>query len=194
MLYDGTRMPVGATQRDGAGADHPGRRPPRARSTRELKALRDQYADEIRRRYPNIPRRVSGYNLDALLPENGFHVARALVGSGGDAGHDPRSAAPPGAQPAGAVAAGPRLSRRLRGAATTSTEILRPSRPAWRGSTTSLFKVMKIKGIHPARRQAAAARAAVVCWSSSAARPRTSPTTRPARCMDRLKEHRRLPR
>lgn len=48
-----------------------------------LKALRDRYADEIRRRYPRIPRRVSGYNLDALLPENGFHVARALVGSEG---------------------------------------------------------------------------------------------------------------
>src|SRR5206468_6624695 len=29
------------------------------------------------------PRRVSGYNLDNLLPENGFHVARALVGSEG---------------------------------------------------------------------------------------------------------------
>src|SRR6202030_2099699 len=28
-------------------------------------------------------RRVSGYNLDELLPENGFHVARALVGSEG---------------------------------------------------------------------------------------------------------------
>src|SRR5581483_11119899 len=31
--------------------------------------------------YPDIPRRVSGYNLNELLPENGFHVARALVGS-----------------------------------------------------------------------------------------------------------------
>src|SRR5204863_6219850 len=28
-------------------------------------------------------RRVSGYNLDQLLPENGFNVARALVGSEG---------------------------------------------------------------------------------------------------------------
>ena len=28
-----------------------------------------------------IPRRVSGYNLDQLLPEHGFHVARALVGT-----------------------------------------------------------------------------------------------------------------
>ena len=32
---------------------------------------------------PDIPRRVSGYNLPWLLPENGFHVARALVGSEG---------------------------------------------------------------------------------------------------------------
>jgi FAD/FMN-containing dehydrogenase/Fe-S oxidoreductase len=46
-----------------------------------LKALRDKYADLIRKRYPQIPRRISGYNLDQLLPENGFHVARALVGS-----------------------------------------------------------------------------------------------------------------
>ncbi|HEY6093273.1 MAG TPA: FAD-linked oxidase C-terminal domain-containing protein, partial [Gemmatimonadales bacterium] len=38
---------------------------------------------QIRRRFPKIPRRVSGYNLDQLLPENGFHVARALVGSEG---------------------------------------------------------------------------------------------------------------
>lgn len=35
----------------------------------------------MRRCYPRIPRRVSGYNLDELLPENGFHVARSLVGS-----------------------------------------------------------------------------------------------------------------
>jgi len=50
---------------------------------KRLKDLRDKYADEIRLRFPNIPRRVSGYNLDALLPENGFNVARALGGSEG---------------------------------------------------------------------------------------------------------------
>ncbi|OQW95503.1 MAG: FAD-binding oxidoreductase [Beggiatoa sp. IS2] len=48
-----------------------------------LKALRDQYADLIRQKFPKIPRRVSGYNLDELLPENGFNVARSLVGSEG---------------------------------------------------------------------------------------------------------------
>ena len=48
-----------------------------------LKQIADQYAGEIRQKFPNIPRRVSGYNLNYLLPENGFHVARALVGSEG---------------------------------------------------------------------------------------------------------------
>src|SRR5207244_1406950 len=37
----------------------------------------------IRTGFPNIPRRVSGYNLPGLLPENGFHVGRALVGTEG---------------------------------------------------------------------------------------------------------------
>lgn len=50
---------------------------------RELKSIRDQYADLIRQHYPSIKRRVSGYNLDQLLPENDFNVARALVGSEG---------------------------------------------------------------------------------------------------------------
>ena len=46
-----------------------------------LKEIRDKHADEIKERYPDIPRRVSGYNLDELLPENNFNVARALVGT-----------------------------------------------------------------------------------------------------------------
>jgi FAD/FMN-containing dehydrogenase/Fe-S oxidoreductase len=49
----------------------------------DLKQIADQYAGLIRTKFPNIPRRVSGYNLNYLLPENGFHVARALVGSEG---------------------------------------------------------------------------------------------------------------
>ncbi len=48
-----------------------------------LKQIADQYADAIRQKFPNIPRRVSGYNLNYLLPENNFHIARALVGSEG---------------------------------------------------------------------------------------------------------------
>ena len=37
----------------------------------------------VRAKFPRIPRRVSGYNLDELLPESNFNVARALVGSEG---------------------------------------------------------------------------------------------------------------
>ena len=70
LLYDGTRMRVGA-----GGGDH--------EIYRKLANLRDRYLDQIRARFPKIPRRVSGYNLPELLPENGFHVARALVGSEG---------------------------------------------------------------------------------------------------------------
>ena len=48
-----------------------------------LAQIRDRYGEEVRRRYPHIPRRVSGYNLGALLPERGFDAAQALVGSEG---------------------------------------------------------------------------------------------------------------
>ena len=82
VLYDGTRMRVGRTSaaelealiRGGGrvGEIYAG-----------LARLRDRYAGLIRDRFPRIPRRVSGYNLDELLDENGFHVARALVGSEG---------------------------------------------------------------------------------------------------------------
>lgn len=46
-----------------------------------VRALADDYEDDIRARFPRIPRRVSGYGLDALLPENGRDLTRALVGS-----------------------------------------------------------------------------------------------------------------
>jgi FAD/FMN-containing dehydrogenase len=80
--YDGARFWCGPTseaeldlivQRGGRQGEIYGR----------LRSLRDRYADLIRVRFPKIKRRVSGYNLDQLLPENGFNVARALVGSEG---------------------------------------------------------------------------------------------------------------
>src|SRR5437667_4270979 len=48
---------------------------------RKLRDLRDRYGDTVREKFPKLGRRVSGYNLDELLPENHFNVARALVGS-----------------------------------------------------------------------------------------------------------------
>src|SRR5579871_569511 len=82
ITYDGDVMRVGATsEREldeivrGGG--------PRGLIYGKLKVLINRYAGQVRARYPKIPRRVSGYNLDKLLPENGFHVAQALVGSEG---------------------------------------------------------------------------------------------------------------
>src|SRR6185437_3105869 len=80
LTYDGLHTTVGATGDDEYDLiQRAGGR--RAEIYRGLKALAARYGDEIRRRYPDIPRRVSGYNLDDLLPEKGFHVARSLVGS-----------------------------------------------------------------------------------------------------------------
>ena len=82
LTYDGLRLRVGKTSDAELEAIlRAGGR--RAEIYRGLRDLRDRYASLIRERYPNIPRRVSGYNLVDLLPENGFHVARALVGSEG---------------------------------------------------------------------------------------------------------------
>lgn len=82
VLYDGTRMTVGRTSQEElealilrggrVGEIYAG-----------LAGIRDRYSELVRERFPCIPRRVSGYNLDELLPENGFNVARALVGSEG---------------------------------------------------------------------------------------------------------------
>ena len=82
LTYDGVRMTVGSTTDQGVeGIIRQGGR--RAEIYAGLRTLRDKYSDLIRQRYPNIPRRVSGYNLNYLLPENGFNLARALVGSEG---------------------------------------------------------------------------------------------------------------
>ncbi len=82
LLYDGTRMWVGETSDDAyeAMVREGGRR---AEVYTRLRRLRDRWDREIHDRYPDIPRRVSGYNLDSLLAENGFNVARLLVGSEG---------------------------------------------------------------------------------------------------------------
>ncbi|MFV2174123.1 FAD-binding and (Fe-S)-binding domain-containing protein [Actinomadura sp. LOL_016] len=80
LTYDGLRTWVGPTSDDEyARVREAGGR--RAEIYRALRDLRDDGMEAIRTRYPDIPRRVSGYNLDSLLPEKGFDVARALVGS-----------------------------------------------------------------------------------------------------------------
>jgi FAD/FMN-containing dehydrogenase/Fe-S oxidoreductase len=82
VLYDGTRLQVGQTSADDLQriAAEPGRR---GQIYSSLRDISNQYSGLIRQRFPKIPRRVSGYNLNHLLLDNGFHVARALVGSEG---------------------------------------------------------------------------------------------------------------
>src|SRR5438309_215943 len=82
LTYDGERMRVGATS-DAEYEEIVRAGGRRAEIYSRLRALRDQYADLIRSRYPNIPRRISGYSLDELLPQRGFNVAKSLVGAEG---------------------------------------------------------------------------------------------------------------
>ena len=82
LTYQGARFTVGPTdERELDRVLEAGG--PQAEIYRQLIELRDRYADLIRERFPKIPRRVSGYNLEALLPENDFNVAQALVGTEG---------------------------------------------------------------------------------------------------------------
>jgi FAD/FMN-containing dehydrogenase/Fe-S oxidoreductase len=82
LTYDGTRMRLGPTsEAEFDAAIAAGGR--RGQIYAALRAFTAKYAGEIRARFPDIPRRVSGYNLPWLLPEHGAHLARAIVGSEG---------------------------------------------------------------------------------------------------------------
>src|SRR5262249_35187232 len=80
LLYDGTIFTVGPTPADElAKIVREGGR--RGEIYAEMINLRNQFGEQVRQRFAKIPRRVSGYNFDELLPETSFNVARALVGS-----------------------------------------------------------------------------------------------------------------
>ncbi|MFC5136673.1 FAD-binding and (Fe-S)-binding domain-containing protein [Actinomycetospora rhizophila] len=82
VLADGTRMGVGRTPDLEAATRRPGRE---GAVYRELAQLRDRYEPAIRDELvvDGMTRRVSGYNLDELLPDRPFDLARALVGTEG---------------------------------------------------------------------------------------------------------------
>jgi FAD/FMN-containing dehydrogenase/Fe-S oxidoreductase len=84
LLYDGTRMTVGWLSED----DWRRRMAANGREAEiyaKLMSLRQRYQSLVESRYPKIIRRISGYNLDQLIPnEKGMvNIARALVGSEG---------------------------------------------------------------------------------------------------------------
>jgi FAD/FMN-containing dehydrogenase/Fe-S oxidoreductase len=82
LLYDGTRLTVGATSPSEVDrrAALPGTE---GRVYSELRLLVNDNLALLRTELSTWPRRVSGYGLEHLLPENGFNVAKALVGSEG---------------------------------------------------------------------------------------------------------------
>ncbi|MFI5523810.1 FAD-binding and (Fe-S)-binding domain-containing protein [Streptomyces platensis] len=81
LTYGGERVRAGrGTGPTGA----PTGLPPHLRDG--VKALVDAELALLRTGYPDLPRRISGYALDALLPENGTDLARALTGSEGTLG------------------------------------------------------------------------------------------------------------
>jgi FAD/FMN-containing dehydrogenase/Fe-S oxidoreductase len=80
LTYDGLRLWVGPTSEEELArrGSLPGSE---GELYRALAELRRDCAQQVRDRYPRIPRRVSGYNLDSLLPENDCDLAGLLVGS-----------------------------------------------------------------------------------------------------------------
>jgi FAD/FMN-containing dehydrogenase/Fe-S oxidoreductase len=82
LTYDGARFSVGPTDHETLQA-HLAAGGRRAEIVKALADFADRHADKIRAGFPKLKRRVSGYSLDQLLPENGFNIARALVGSEG---------------------------------------------------------------------------------------------------------------
>jgi FAD/FMN-containing dehydrogenase/Fe-S oxidoreductase len=84
VLADGTVAHFGPVANDLS--DLPAGSPLRALA-RDLFALGAREAAEIAARFPNVQRRVGGYNLDALVPgRNDVNLAHILVGSEGTLG------------------------------------------------------------------------------------------------------------
>jgi FAD/FMN-containing dehydrogenase/Fe-S oxidoreductase len=81
LLYDGTRMTLSSSVSDQELEQTIAAGGRVGQIYAALRDLRDRYADLIRQRFPHIPRRISGYNLDQLLPENHFNLAAAMVGT-----------------------------------------------------------------------------------------------------------------
>src|SRR5712672_1763677 len=86
LLADGTKARFGPAASDLSDVPAPLR--PLAK---DLLAIGRREADEVAARFPQVQRRVGGYNLDALLPgRNDLNLAHILVGSEGTLGFSTR--------------------------------------------------------------------------------------------------------
>ncbi|MGH3519893.1 MAG: FAD-binding and (Fe-S)-binding domain-containing protein [Haloechinothrix sp.] len=82
LCYDGTRIRVGSMT-PGELDERIARGGADGRIHRALRDLADDHRAALRTELGRFSRQVSGYGLHHLLTENGFHVARSLVGSEG---------------------------------------------------------------------------------------------------------------
>ncbi|MFJ2576665.1 FAD-binding and (Fe-S)-binding domain-containing protein [Kitasatospora aureofaciens] len=83
LLADGTELTVGGRltpEERAALRTLPGRA---GQLHGQLQEFTDHHLATIRQGMPDLPRRTSGYPLDALLPERGHDLARALTGTEG---------------------------------------------------------------------------------------------------------------
>ncbi|RMD61259.1 MAG: FAD-binding oxidoreductase, partial [Alphaproteobacteria bacterium] len=84
ILADGTRARFDEIDPAAfCAANAPASGNPLAKLIRDLLDLGAREADEIRARFPQVPRRVGGYNIDALIPDGPVNLAHLLVGSEG---------------------------------------------------------------------------------------------------------------
>ncbi len=188
LTYDGLRH---ARRRDAAGragARSSAAAAGAARSTRSSRRCATGTPTRSARGFPKLPRRVSGYNLDELLPENGFHVARALVGTESTCVTILEATLNLVPEPEGALAAGPRLPGHLRGVRPPDGDPASSSRPPWRGSTTCSSSTSSERGTRTPNIALLPRRARASCWSSSAATASRTPTTRPGGAWTMLKK------
>lgn len=82
LLADGTPTTLGAWSEETV-ARCSQRRDLLGDACRVARRVVTENADAIRARYPKVLRRVSGYNLDALLPPQPFDLSKLIVGSEG---------------------------------------------------------------------------------------------------------------
>ena len=145
-------------------------------------------------RIPNIPRRVSGYNLNHLLPENGFNVARALVGSEGTCVTVLRGDMPADGESAAARAGGDRLSRHL-SCADHVPEMMRAQADRARRRRRPAGRVHATQRNQSRRAASVASRRRMAAGRSSAARRRREAEAQARRMMagagreSRLRRH-----
>ena len=135
LTYDGARL---RRRREGDV-----RRPPEI-DRRAARARATATATSIRERYPNIPRRVSGYNLDDLLPENGLPRRARARRHRGHLRDRARGDGAPDRQPAVPLAARARLRGRVRRRRPRHARARAPADSASRASTTRLVEDMKV--------------------------------------------------